>query len=151
MVLSALAGRDRVAVVPSGRFILSNATLPEYFTKDMNQDAVLDASNDLTIFASKIAPALGIKKRFVGQEPFDKITRQYNEAMKATLPRHGIELIEIPRLEMEGRAISASEVRASLKSGDLARIAEIVPPTTYDYLMEHYISNAENMKRLYNS
>jgi [citrate (pro-3S)-lyase] ligase len=148
MVLAALAGQDRAAVVNSGRFIISSATLPEYFTKETNQDVVLDASDDLTIFATKIAPALGIKKRFVGQEPFDKLTRQYNEAMKSILPRHGIELIEIPRLEMDGREISASEVRASLKSGDLARIAEIVPPTTYDYLMEHYIGNAENMNRL---
>jgi [citrate (pro-3S)-lyase] ligase len=150
MVLSTLAGRDRVSIVPGGRFILSNATLPEYFTKDANQDVVLDASADLTIFATKIAPALGITKRFVGREPFDNITRQYNEAMKSTLPRHGIELIEIPRLEMDGRAISASEVRACLKSGDLARIARMVPPATYDYLMEHYIGNAENMDRLYN-
>jgi [citrate (pro-3S)-lyase] ligase len=99
----------------------------------------------------KIAPALGIKKRFVGKEPFDKITKQYNEAMKEVLPRHGIELIEIPRLEMDGRGISASEVRASLKSGDLTRIAQIVPPATYDYLLEHYVGNAENMKRFLTS
>jgi [citrate (pro-3S)-lyase] ligase len=146
MALSALVGRERVAIVPSGRFILSGATLPEYFIKD--GDIVLDASNDLTIFATKIAPALGIQKRFVGNEPFCPITRQYNEAMKAILPRHGIELMEIPRLERDGRAISASEVRGCLKSGDLARIAQIVPPTTYDYLMKHYVGNAENMKRL---
>ncbi len=50
---------------------------------------------DIAIFAEKIAPQLGIKYRFVGEEPNDEVTNEYNLAMKRILPKSGIELVEI--------------------------------------------------------
>ena len=71
-------------------------------------------------FAGSFAPALGLQKRFVGTEPLDPVTRQYNEALQASLPGRGIAVVELPRLEVGGQPVSASRVRACLAAGDLA-------------------------------
>jgi len=70
---------------------------------------------DVLLFAQEIAPCLHIKKRFAGEEPFDAVTRQYNESMEKILPEHGIEFVEIPRAGIDGEVISASRVRALLE------------------------------------
>lgn len=76
---------DNVIIIPSGRFVLSSLTFSEYFNKSKMQDRVIDTSLDVTIFAREIAPCLHITKRFVGEEPFDSVTRQYNETMRGCL------------------------------------------------------------------
>lgn len=95
---------------------------------------------DIDIFGKQIAPALGIVKRFVGEEPKDFITKQYNEQMKLRLPRYGIELVEIPRAKENtiGDVISASTVRASLKDGKYDLIGKMVPVSTLNYLKNNY-------------
>lgn len=87
---------------------------------------------------------MGINVRFVGEEPLDNVTRQYNEALKRELPKYGIELKEIQRLSVDGEAISASKVRRLLKDGAFDEIKNIVPGVTYDYLVERY-SNLTNI------
>lgn len=86
-----------VAVLPSGRFVLSSLTFSEYFNKSELQDRTIDTSLDVTVFAREIAPCLHITKRFAGEEPFDTVTRQYNETMRRILPEYGIEFVEFPR------------------------------------------------------
>ena len=54
--------------------------------------------------------------------------------MKNTLPQHGIELIEIPRRESGGDAISASRVRKLMEEKRMDEIRALVPETTYEYL-----------------
>jgi [citrate (pro-3S)-lyase] ligase len=44
-----------------------------------------------------ITPVLNITKRFANEEPFDLITRQYNQVMNDILPKYRISFIEIPR------------------------------------------------------
>lgn len=121
--------------VPSGRFILSYETMPIYFEKARRQEETLDATRDLKIFGEKIAPGLGITVRFVGEEPNDKITYQYNESMKVLLGYYGIRLEELPRLEKDGEAISASTVRKYWRSGKLDKVQELVPPETFKMLL----------------
>lgn len=127
---------ENVVVIPSGRFIISTLTFSEYFNKSEIQDRTVDTSLDLSIFAREIAPCLHITKRFVGEEPMDNITKQYNENMKRILPEYGIELIEIPRMEKDGMAVSASRVRELMKKQEYEMVQELVPKTTYDYLLE---------------
>ncbi len=135
MARAALADERRAAVVPGGRLILSSETLPEYFDKEKLQHVRIDAGRDLEIFAEVVAPLLGIVKRFAGEEPFCRLTRQYNAAMRTVLPRHGIEFVELPRLAAaNGRIISASALRRALKYGDLAQLEQLAPPTTLEYL-----------------
>lgn len=132
------ADLNNVIVVPSGRFVLSSLTFSEYFNKSELQDRIIDTSLDVTVFAREIAPCLHITKRFAGEEPYDQVTRQYNEAMHRILPEYGIEFIEIPRKERDGEAISASRVRASLERKDFNEIKSLVPECTFRYLTKHF-------------
>ncbi len=129
---------DKVLVVPSGKFIISSITFPGYFTKDTLQTQV-DPSHDLMLFGLFIAPALGISRRFVGEEPTDYVTRQYNETMEKLLPHVGVAVEIIPRktLPESAVAISASLVRRLLETEDFAQIQPLVPPTTYQYLYQN--------------
>ena len=127
---------SNVIVLPSGNFIISALTMPGYFEKDNLQNEILDASEDLDIFASKIAPILNIKIRFVGTEPIDKFTAQYNCEMKERLPRWGIRVVEIERLELEGKVVSASMIRSNIKAGNYAAIQQWVPAITFEYLIK---------------
>ena len=125
-------------VIPSGKFIISSLTFSEYFNKSEMQDRTIDPSLDVTVFAREIAPCLHITKRFAGEEPNDSVTRQYNETMKRVLPEYGIGFVEIPRAEMDGKVISASDVRALLEKRDFDTIGKIVPDIVYNYLWEKF-------------
>jgi len=123
-----------VHMVKGGTALGRRALFPEYFEREKNPDAVVDISNDLYTFCYQIAPALKIKKRFVGTEPNDRVTAQLNEQYRKELPDAGIEFIEIQRKELNNRPVSASDVRRLLKEKKYDEIREIVPETTYDYL-----------------
>ena len=129
-----------VSVHPSGTFILSAATLPEYFAKDASPDVAIDATRDLTLFAEKVAPLLGVGVRFVAEEPRCAVTRQHNRQMRSLLPRYGIRVEEIPRFEIDGRPVSASRVREALREGDLDAATRLVPPTTAAVLRRRFSS-----------
>lgn len=123
-----------VHIHPTGPYMVSSATFPSYFIKDKARVDDIFCDLDIRIFAEKITPALGITCRFVGTEPHCPVTRFYNEQLKARLPRYDIDLIEIPRREEAGVAISASRVRALLKENKLSEIRPLVPKTTFAYL-----------------
>lgn len=125
---------DNVMVVPSGPYILSKKTFPEYFIKETGEDMVLHTKQDIMTFAEKIAPQLGITHRFVGEEPLDIVTNQYNQTMKEILPKYGIKVVEISRKAVSGYFISASLARQSLEQGDIERILELLPETTLQIL-----------------
>lgn len=132
MVRKGTAHLPNVKVVPSGEMILSYSTLPVYFEKQERQEAIIDASKDLEIFGEYIAPSLNITYRFIGEEPYDKVTRQYNEQMKEILSLYGICVIEIPRKEIGGEAISASRVRKLFEKKEYVECKKLVPETTWE-------------------
>lgn len=138
LVKQGTAHLDNVYVVPSGKMIISTVTFPGYFLKDTPEAVGLDTSLDVSIFGEYIAKAFDIKTRFVGEEPLDIVTRNYNESMKRILPQHGIELVIIPRKEMGESVISASRVRKLLESKNFEEIKELVPETTYNFLLKNY-------------
>jgi len=123
-----------IVLHPTGPYMVSSGTFPSYFIKDKGRVGSIHCELDVRIFAEKIAPALNITKRFVGTEPNCQVTAFYNEQMKARLPEYGIEVIEIPRLEEGGSAVSASRVRALLAEGKIEEIRPLVPDSTYEYL-----------------
>lgn len=136
MVSEGTADLENVMAAPSGPYILSQTTFPEYFVKAADEDLIKNTENDITIFAEKIAQHLNIKYRFVGEEPEDAVTSQYNDAMKKILPEHGIELIEIPRKEQDGRYISASFARELLEDNNIDAFKEFVPQSTMRVLFQ---------------
>ena len=129
---------SNVIVVPSGDFIISQTTFANYFSKETTQHKA-NAEEDVRIFGELIAPQLNITKRFVGQEPFDRVTSEYNSLMKSILPEFNVELIEIPRYclndDLNGNAINATSVRKALIDKDFDFIAKRVPKSVCEYLI----------------
>jgi [citrate (pro-3S)-lyase] ligase len=121
-------------VHPTGPYLISAATFPDYFIKDTVRAETVNAFLDLKIFAERFARPLGITARFVGEEPLDPVTGAYNLQMKEALPALGIEVREIKRLEQKGTPVSASRVRLLLADGRLDEALELVPPATGEYL-----------------
>lgn len=140
MVGACIEGESNIIVLPSGQFIISAFTFPEYFTKETAKpDTKIDASNDVDIFGKYIAPELNIKIRFIGEEPLDFVTNQYNELIKRQLPNYGVQVLEIPRYEKKDiGVVSATKVRESIKKGDWKRVKELVPETTFRILKRKY-------------
>ena len=73
LVEAGVAHLPNVVLHDSGPYIISNATFPSYFLKD--ETAVIDghARLDLAVF-TKIAAALNITARYVGEEPASQVT-----------------------------------------------------------------------------
>lgn len=132
LVQAGTAHLKNVVLHDSGPYIISNATFPSYFLKDDSAVIQGHAKLDLTIFV-RIARALGVTVRFVGEEPTSQVTGLYNEIMAAQLPENGIDCVILPRKQALGKAISASTVRAALQAGDWQTLSRLVPQTTLDY------------------
>ena len=133
MIRQGVAHLPNVTVVPGGRYVVSSLTFPSYFAKEINL-AKAHCSIDLEIFIRYIAPALRIRRRFVGSEPLSPVTGVYNQTMKQILPPAGIEVIELARKELLGVPVSASRVRALLGAGDWDSARALVPETTFAHL-----------------
>ena len=142
MVQAGCANLKNVTVCHGSSYIISAATFPSYFIKQASDAANAQIELDLDITARHIAPALGAIMRFVGSEPSDELTRDYNEAMKRIMPQHGVEVIELPRLEKNGMVFSASTVRKLLANGDFHMAKDMVPGTTLPYLISWLAVNA---------
>jgi [citrate (pro-3S)-lyase] ligase len=142
MVTAGCAHLKNVTVCHGSSYIISAATFPSYFIKQASDAAIAQIELDLDITARHIAPALGATVRFVGSEPSDELTRAYNEAMKQLLPNRDIEVVELPRLEKDGKIISASTVRQELAKGNFWKAKSMAPSTTLPYLVAWLAYNA---------
>lgn len=128
MVREGCSDLSSVLVHPTGPYMVSSSTFPTYFIKDKQRTGDIHCELDVRLFGEKIAPALGITRRYVGTEPGCAVTAHYNARMKQLLPDYGIELIEIERKALAGRAVSASDVREKLAAGE--SIDGLLPEST---------------------
>lgn len=135
LVKAGVADLTNVVVVETGPYQVSKTTFPTYFTKG-DQQQLAPTELDIRLFAQKIAPVLSIKRRYVGEEPYCLVTSAYNTSMQQLLPQLGIELVIVPRKTIGEEIISASQVRARLKEGDIQGVKMLVPPSTYAYLTD---------------
>lgn len=132
IVEAAVGDLPHVAVSGTDRYLISSATFPDYFLKDKSAAGAVWTELDVAVFC-RLAKALGVTKRFVGSEPFCPVTEAYNRAMASALPAQEIELVELPRLEREGTAISATAVRRLIGGGRWQEIRPLVPEATWAY------------------
>ena len=153
---TSIPNSSSVTVLEGSDYIISAATFPTYFLKEKSDAAETQMLLDLDLYSRWIAPALDASVRFVGSEPLDALTAQYN----TLIPNAVI----IPRLEMAsagpaasenyffGRcqknqfseaianlthadAISASKVRKALEEGSFREAASMCPESTWPYLL----------------
>ena len=132
LIQAGTAHLSNIILHDSGPYIISGATFPSYFLRD--EAAVIEghARLDLAVFA-KIAAALNITVRYIGEEPASQVTGLYNQIMRAELPKAGIDCVIMPRLEWNHQAISASTVRQCLQNEDWETLRHLVPETTLSY------------------
>lgn len=152
MVRRGCAGLANVEVLPGGFGVISRSVFPAYFLKEPSEAASVQMALDLDFFARNVAPVLGATVRFVGSEPSDPLTAQYNGMMRSILPSRGISVREIPRLTIKDicpsapsgafaagalsdTVVSASEVRRALAEGRFGLAAALTPASTHPYLL----------------
>ncbi|MCX7828830.1 MAG: [citrate (pro-3S)-lyase] ligase [Thermanaerothrix sp.] len=137
MVKLGLSDLPNVTVLDSGPYAVSSATFPTYFLRDPSKEELITIETrlDADLFGRLFVPSLGVRRRFVGTEPYCPVTAAYNRAMMEVLPRYGVEVVEIPRLELSGRPVSASLVRSAMAEGRLEDLKELLPETTLSYLL----------------
>ncbi|CAB1241733.1 [Citrate [pro-3S]-lyase] ligase [Ruminococcaceae bacterium BL-6] len=132
LVMEGTSHLHNIVFHDSGPYIISNATFPSYFQKDEQSVIAGHAKLDLAVFR-RIAAALHITRRYVGEEPKSQVTGIYNRIMAEELPKSGIECVMVPRKKADGQIISASTVRTAIHDGDFAAFKKMVPPTTFRY------------------
>jgi [citrate (pro-3S)-lyase] ligase len=134
MVKEGVSHLNNVRVIKGGEYIISQATFPSYFLR--KEDVILKAYTtlDASIFGRYFCETLNITKRFIGEEPYCKVTRAYNDSLKEILPIYGVEVIEVKRKAFMEDIISASKVRKLMKEGQISDIEHIVPSSTWEFL-----------------
>lgn len=136
LIKEGLADIKNIVIRDGGDYIISSATFPSYFLKEYSAITKAHAMLDISIFAKYIAPSLGITRRFVGEEPFDPVTSEYNDAMREIFPKRGMEKpYIIERMHSGNEIISASRVRKLLALGQFDKVMMYVPDTTYEFLI----------------
>lgn len=133
LITEGVADLANVAVVEGGKYIISAATFPTYFTRE--QDHVTAQTRlDAVLFARQIAPRLGITDRYIGEEPYCPVTAAYHEALREILPAAGVTVHTMPRIAVAGEIVSASKVRDLIRAEDWAGLERLVPSVTLEYL-----------------
>lgn len=161
MIEAGCAGLDNVVVCEGSDYAISAATFPTYFLKKLDDATDTQIALDLDLFVNHIAQPLGVTVRFAGSEPEDALTRRYNELMAEILPgtsvavvrqdhqpdpelvegsavrqaRRPIDFVEIPRLEQNGKPLSATSLRRALDKGNLKEAMEYIPESSIPYLV----------------
>ena len=133
LVIEGVRHLPNVLVHDCGPYMISSATFPSYFLKDSETVIETQAQLDVQIFI-RIANALHISSRYVGEEPTSQVTGIYNQIMAAMLPEAGISCNIIPRKEIDGKPISASTVRMAIKTGDNTMLRSLLPLSTWEWL-----------------
>lgn len=132
LVREGIADLPNVVLQETGPYMISSATFPSYFLKDSDSAIRAQAALDTAVFL-KLASALGIRRRYVGEEKSSRVTALYNQVMTERLPKAGIDCRILPRLETEGQTISASTVRQAIHDDALETVRQMLPESTYRY------------------
>jgi len=123
---------SNIVVLEGSGYVISAATFPTYFLKDLSDAAETQMHLDLDLYGRWIAPALGASVRFVGSEPLDALTARYNTLIPnaVIIPRleKGTEVCPVP-------VVSASRVRGALAEGHFREAASLCPASTHPYLL----------------
>lgn len=125
-------------VLPSGNFFGASFLFPEYHMKDEYQDKPIKPPYmDTLVYAKMIAPLLGINRRYVGAEPFDRVTDSFHKYLEKVLPLYNIEVKIIDRIkDCHNLPISGTKVRKLLSNCNYSvnELLKYVPKSTLSVL-----------------
>lgn len=147
MMVEGVKHLKNVKVIEGTQYIISKSTFPSYFLKSSDETIKQQTNLDASIFVELFKTYLNIKKRFVGTEPFSHTTNIYNKTLQNVMFLNGIELIEIKRKELNGKAISASEARLGILDKNESALKKLIPPSTKRVLEEIKTEIEERLKK----
>ncbi|MFA5560532.1 MAG: hypothetical protein WC964_02005 [Acholeplasmataceae bacterium] len=127
-----------VLVIPSTKYIISQATFPTYFIKETSEKSMIFMELDTLIFKKYFFDRFKIEKRYVGEETIDMMTDKYNETL---LKAFGNRVEIVKRLKYNNEPISASLARKYAQEKNFAELKKIVPLASYHYLLSKYGEN----------
>lgn len=132
LVQKGITDLKNVRLHKTGPYLVSKATFPGYFLK--TEEAVLEAQARLdTALFGRIAAALGVTHRYMGEEPANRVTSLYNRVITEELPKQGVECHIIPRKQAGDQIISASTVRKAIHDGAYSTVSDFLPESTKRY------------------
>lgn len=134
IIKSEFKNDKNVKVLKGGPYVISRGTFPTYFIKQKDKMLQIYTELDAKIFADKIAKDLQIDIRFLGSEPNDLVTLQYNNSLQEILQERNIGVKIVERKEHENKPISASYVRSLLKQDKIKEAFELLPQSTIEFL-----------------
>ena len=132
LVRAGTAHLDNVVLHETGPYLISSATFPSYFLRDSALVSRGHAELDAAVFG-EIARALGITRRYLGDEPTSQVTALYNQVLAERLPAAGVSCVILPRRQEGRRPISASTVRQCIHDGKWEQLEALLPKTTLAY------------------
>ncbi|HDG1691729.1 TPA: [citrate (pro-3S)-lyase] ligase [Kluyvera georgiana] len=150
LIEQGITGIENLTLHPGSAYLISRATFPGYFLKEKGTVDDCHCQIDLQLFRERLAPALGITHRFVGDEPFCPLTRAYNQRMHNILgDPHGngpaIEVVELARMALGGAPVSASRVRKLYAERDWRAVSALVPAGTLAFLQRLAAEHTETV------
>lgn len=125
---------DKVVVVLGGPYIISQVTFPTYFIKKFDETTDIYTELDAMLFSRKIAVDLQIDIRFVGDEPIDLLTAQYNSKLLKSTENVKLTLEKIDRIQDNDGYISASNVRRYISEGQMDNAFELLTESSIEFL-----------------
>lgn len=146
LVQKGLSDFKNVKIVSGAEYMVSAATFPAYFLKSPKDLIDVQTKIDAKVFKDIIAPALNIKRRYLGQEPRSLTTRYYNESLAKVLSPD-IEVIILPRYKINGEIVTATQVRKFIQTGELTKLEKLVPKTTYDFIKDNLTELQSRIKK----
>ncbi|WEV44423.1 [citrate (pro-3S)-lyase] ligase [Lactobacillus sp. ESL0684] len=137
LVKAGTADLKNVIVVSGGDYLVSAATFPAYFLESPDDLITTQTEIDAVVFRNIIAPALAIKYRYLGTEPFSRTTNFYNQSLiKILSPNIDVKIVQ--RFCSNQKIITATQVRQLIKTGNLVAIKQLVPATTMEFIQDNY-------------
>lgn len=133
LVKAGTADLNNVLVLSGGDYMVSKSTFPAYFLDSPDDLITTQTEIDALVFKNHIAPALNIKSRYLGTEPFSRTTSFYNQSLAGIL-KPNIKVKVIERFKTGNRVITATRVRQLIKEDNLQEILPLVPSSTMAFI-----------------
>lgn len=135
MLKDSIKYNKRVKVIRGGSIMTSEKIFPEYFNR-ASKPSRISLVLAHRCFGQVVSKKLGVTYRFFGTEPYDPLTRALNESACEILPVYGIKPIFVKRMSIEGKCVSAKNVRSLLEDKQFSMLARLVPFSTYKRLLK---------------
>ncbi|NLZ61191.1 MAG: hypothetical protein GX904_00150 [Acholeplasmataceae bacterium] len=131
-VENALKNQQKIMVLPSTKYMVSQLTFPSYFLKTIDESEYEHAMLDAIIFRDYFLHDLNISKRYIGSET-ETVMTAYNSILKTVLKDV---IVERKRFMLNDVVISASLVRKLIFENRIEESLKYIPKQNHELFLE---------------